>query len=67
VGIDTHKDSHTAAVIDSYFDTICTITFANSYSGFDKLAEKIGSIADGRSIVFGLEDNQGLGLPLADY
>jgi len=67
VGIDTHKDSHTAAVLDSYFNTVCIITFANSYSGFDKLMEKIGSIAVDRPISFGLEDSQGLGFFLADY
>jgi len=67
VGIDTHKGSHTAAVIDSYFNTLCIITFANSYSGFDKLMEKISSVAGSRSITFGLEDSQGLGFFLADY
>jgi len=67
VGIDTHKDSHTAAVLDSYFNTAYIVTFANSYSGFDKFMEKLGSIAEGRSITFGLEDSQGLGFFLADY
>jgi len=67
VGIDTHKDSHTAAVMDGYFNVVDTITFANRYGGFDKFAEKVDSIAAGRSIVFGLEDSQGLGFFLADY
>ena len=67
VGIDTHKDSHTAAIIDDYFNTSGIITFANSYSGFDKFMGKFSTIAKGRSITFGLEDSQGLGLHLADY
>lgn len=67
VGIDTHKDSHTAAVLDNYFNTTCLITFANSYSGFDKFIKKVGSVAESRSITFGLEDSQGLGFFLADY
>ena len=52
VGIDTHKDSHTAAVLDNYFNTACLITFANSYSGFDKFMEKVGSIAENGSISY---------------
>lgn len=67
VGIDIHKDSHTAAVLDSYFNTACTITFSNSYSGFDKFMGKLSAMAGNRSITFGLEDSQGLGLHLADY
>ena len=67
VGIDTHKDSHTAAIMDDYFNAVNIITFANRYSGFDKFMEKLSAMASGRSIVFGLEDSQGLGFALADY
>ena len=67
VGIDTHKDSHTAAVMDSYFNTVDIITFSNSYGGFDKFMERFSTIASRKSIIFGLEDSQGLGFYLADY
>lgn len=67
VGIDTHKETHTAAVMDNYFNTVDIITFTNRYSGFDKFMEKLTAIAIGRSVVFGLEDSQGLGFCLTDY
>ena len=65
VGVDTHKNSHTAAVLSNYFDTEATITFANSYQGFDKFAQKLNKIADDKTLLFGLEDSQGLGNSLA--
>jgi hypothetical protein len=34
VGVDTHKNSHTAEVFSNYFNLLATITFANSPSGF---------------------------------
>ena len=34
VGIDTHKDSHTAAVLDGYFEVVTTIRFDNNSEGF---------------------------------
>jgi transposase len=67
VGVDTHKNSHTAAVLSGYFDTEATITFANSYQGFDKFAKKLNKIADDKSLLFGLEDSQGLGNSLAEF
>jgi transposase len=67
VGIDTHKDSNTAAVMDSYFNTVDIITFSNRYGGFDKFMEKLSAIAGKKSMIFGLEDSQGLGFYLADY
>ncbi len=67
VGIDTHKNTHTAAILDDYFSVIDTITFPNSYSGFDKFMGKLSKISEGRHIIFGLEDSQGLGFFLAEY
>jgi hypothetical protein len=41
VGIDTHKDSHTAAVLDGYFDVVSTVTFTNDKEGFAHLEARI--------------------------
>jgi len=67
VGVDTHKHSHTAAVLDSYFGTLATITFANSFKGFNEFMEKLEKISKGKTYLFGLEDSQGLGSFLAEF
>jgi len=67
VGVDTHKDSHTAAVLDGYFDVLTTITFTNDKAGFVRLEAHLKKISQGRDIFFGLEDSQGLGSFLATY
>ena len=67
VGVDTHKHSHTAAVFSSYFSLFTTITFANSYQGFDKLLKQLEKLSNGKILIFGLEDSQGLGNFLAEF
>lgn len=67
VGIDTHKASHTAACLDSYFNLITTITFSNNYQGFIKFLSGLENLAQGKTLLFGLEDSQGLGSHLAEY
>ncbi len=67
VGVDTHKYSHTAAVLDGYFEVVTTISFDNSTEGFNHLFDKLKKLISGRDLVFGLEDSQGLGSFLAQY
>lgn len=67
VGIDTHKDSHTAAVLDGYFEVVATISFDNDRAGFARFDEKLKKLSKGRELIFGLEDSQGLGSFLASY
>ena len=67
VGIDTHKYSHTAAVLDGYFEVVATISFANSSTGFTGFEEKFKKLRNGKDLIFGLEDSQGLGSFLASY
>ena len=67
VGVDTHKNSHSAAVLDSYFGILATLTFANSYQGFSEFIEKLVKIAKSRTCLFGLEDSHGLGSFLAEF
>jgi len=43
VGIDTHKYTHTAALINSYGQTIDNLNFDNS--SIDKLEEKLRSVS----------------------
>jgi transposase len=63
-GVDTHKNSLTVAASDSYFATLDTLTFANSFNGF---MEKLVKIAKSRTCLFGLEHSQGLGNLLAEF
>jgi len=67
VGVDTHKYSHTAAVLDGYFEVVATISFDNSTEGFNHLFDKLNKLVSRRDLVFGLEDSQGLGSFLACY
>ena len=67
VGIDTHKDSHTAAVLDGYFEVVATISFDNDRAGFTRFERDLKKLSYGRDLVFGLEDSQGLGSFLASY
>ncbi len=61
VGIDTHKDSHTAAVLDGYFEVVATISFTNSSTGFAGFEEKLKKLYSGREIVLGMEESKGMG------
>jgi len=65
VGVDTHKSTHTAAVFSDYFSLLATITFANSFLGFSKFLDELGKISGSSTLIFGLEDSQGLGNFLA--
>lgn len=67
VGVDTHKDSHTAAVLDGYFEVVTVISFDNDKAGFVRLEKKLKKLKSGRELVFGLEDSQGLGSFLTCY
>ena len=67
VGVDTHKNSHTAAVFSNYFNLLATITFANSFLGFSDFLTKLEKLSDGKAMIFGLEDSQGLGNFLAEF
>ncbi|GAJ19419.1 unnamed protein product, partial [marine sediment metagenome] len=67
VGVDTHKDSHTAAVVDSYFEIVAIIRFDNDKAGFARLEKKLKKLRNGKDLIFGLEDSQGLGSFLACY
>lgn len=57
IGIDSHKDTHTAVLIDCFFEKLGQITFKtmpSEYGTFLKQAHKLKS--DGTTLIFGLED-----------
>ena len=60
VGVDTHKRTHTAAAFSDYFNLLAIITFDNSFSGFSEFLTELENISGSSTLIFGLEDSQGL-------
>lgn len=67
VGLDLHKNTHTAVAMDCFSEVQGIITIENKPSEFDKLIKALLGVADGRTLVFGLEDVGGNGRSLAKY
>jgi transposase len=68
VGIDSHKDTHTAVFLDCFFDRLGEIVFENRPSAFDgflELAHKYR--VEGTSFLFGLEDTANYGRTLTVF
>lgn len=66
VGIDLHKETHTAVIIDCYNNKLGEITFANTPAEFPKLVRKVKKFCiNGKEAVYGLENAYGYGRPLA--
>ena len=66
VGIDLHKETHTAVMIDCYNQKLGEITFPNSPADFPKLVTKVKKCnTDAKEVVYGLENAYGYGRPLA--
>lgn len=68
VGVDTHKFEHTATAIDAFHQPQAVVTVENTACGFEELVAALESaMPAGRELIFGLEDTQGLGRPLAQW
>jgi transposase len=67
VGIDLHKGSHTAVVIDCWNEKLFEITIENKPSAFPSLVEEIEKHSDGLKVIYGLEDVGGYGRSLAVF
>ena len=68
VGVDTHKNQHTAAVMNCFHQSLDTIDFPNNTNSFPDLISQIKAIDNNdRKLIFGLEDTQGLGHSLAQW
>lgn len=66
VGIDLHKETHTAVLIDCYNQKLGEITFPNRPADFPKLVTKVKKCnTDAKEVVYGLENAYGYGRPLA--
>ena len=66
VGIDLHKETHTAVMIDCYNNKLDEITLTNIPAEFPKLVRKVKNYCtDGQEAVYGLENAYGYGRGLA--
>ena len=66
VGIDLHKETHTAVILDCWNTKLGEITFANTPAEFPKLVRKVKKYCiDGKEAVYGLENAYGYGRALA--
>lgn len=67
VGIDLHKESHTAVLVNCWNEKLDVITIENKPSEFIKLARKVDKTATklGLDPIYGLENAYGYGRSLA--
>jgi transposase len=67
VGIDVHKETHTAVGISPFGEKLFEITVGNYKKDFESLTKKVEEVAGELSPYFGLEDCHGYGERLAGY
>lgn len=67
VGIDVHKDTHTAVGVSPFGEKLFEITVGNYQKDFEMLTEKVEMMKESLSPYFGLEDCHGYGERLAGY
>ena len=66
VGIDLHKETHTAVMLDCWNQKLGEITFENKPSEFHKLTKKVSRfVIEEKTAVYGLENAYGYGRALA--
>lgn len=67
IGIDVHKDTHTAVGISPFGEKMFEITVGNYKKDFELLTKKAEEVSGSLSPYFGLEDVRGYGERLAEY
>lgn len=67
IGVDLHKETHTAVMINCWSETLGEIQIENKPSAFPKLINKVKKHAKGLIPIFGLEDVGGFGRSLAVF
>lgn len=67
VGIDVHKDTHTAVGISPFGEKLFEVTIGNYKSDFENLENEVKKHSDMLSPFFGIEDVRGYGERLAEY
>lgn len=68
IGVDVHKEQHTAVIINCWTELFGKITFSSRISDYPEAVEKIKAmIPEDLTLLFGLEDVGGNGRSLAVY
>lgn len=67
IGVDCHKYTHTATMINCFNETIAVITFDNTQKGYNSLIKKVDDVKENLIPIFGLEDTKHLGYGLAEF
>jgi transposase len=68
VGVDTHKNQHTAVIINCFHQSLGYAQTPNDPGSFQEFISKLNSLVhNNESLLFGLEDTQGLGRSLAQW
>jgi transposase len=69
VGMDIHKDNHTAAATNCFGQNLLEMEISNSKKDFDSLVAMVERLSKAENLkpVFGLEDSYGYGLRLAKH
>jgi transposase len=68
VGVDSHKETHTAVLLDCFFEKQGEITFGNRLEDFTAFLSKAqASKLDGTTLLFGLEDVSNYGRSFARF
>lgn len=65
VGIDTHRDTHTAQIVDGLCRPLAELTVANSDAGFAELLDWIAAHQPGPRLVLAVEGTRSYGIGLA--
>lgn len=67
VGVDVHKDTHTAVGVSPFGEKLFEITVGNYKKDFEMLTSKVNEMKGALSPYFGLEDCHGYGERLSSY
>jgi len=68
VGVDSHKDTHTAVLLDCFFDKVGEIVFENLPSKFEAFLSEADALkVEGTTLLFGLEDISAYGRTLTIF
>lgn len=67
VGIDVHKDTHTAVGVSPFGEKLFELTVGNYKKDFENLTKKVDEMKGTLSPYFGLEDCHGYGEKLSEY
>jgi len=67
IGVDCHKFTHVATLINCFNEKITTISFNNDKKGFEHLVKTVEKYKEELIPIYGLEDTKHLGYELASY